>query len=147
MKHKQHRQSGSALLEGLIALCIFSIGVLGLVAYQSNMVAQSTQTTYRLNDSMLINSLLGAADADAANYTCYTYPSQSAAGANCIVGNAYVNNWVTAVQKLPGSATTPPTAALDANGNLTVSVFWKLPSERATTPVHQLVSIARPAGT
>jgi len=143
----KYQQSGSALLEGLIAICIFSFGMLGLVAYQSNMVAQSTQTSYRLNASMLVNSLLGAADADAVNYSCYTYPSQPAAGANCTVGSAYVNNWVIAVKKMPGAATTSPTSSLDGSGNLTVTVSWKLPSEKAGTPVHQLVSIARPAGT
>jgi len=101
-KHQRlHQQDGSVLLEGLIAISIFSFGMLGLVAYQSNMVAQSTQTSYRLNASMLVNSLLGAADADAANYSCYTYPSQAVAGANCIVGTAYVTNWVAAVKKCP----------------------------------------------
>ncbi|MBC3863524.1 hypothetical protein H8K32_15570 [Undibacterium jejuense] len=145
--HRKDQQGGSVLLEGLIAICIFSFGMLGLVAYQSNMVAQSTQTSYRLNASMLVNSLLGAADADAANYSCYTYPSQAVAGANCTVGTAYVNNWVTTVKKMPGAATTTPTAALDASGNLTVTVSWKLPSEKASALPHQLVSIARPAGT
>ena len=133
----------------MIAILIFSFGVLGTMSSQANMVAQSTQTTYRLNASMYINSLVGAAQADPANFACYTYPASSAA-TNCTTANTYVPTWATAALTMPGSAANPPTSIYNTTANtLTVTVYWKLPQDKSTDPAHSVSATIQPviAGT
>jgi len=43
------RQSGVALLEALIAIIIFSLGILGLIGLQANATKSSTQAKYRID--------------------------------------------------------------------------------------------------
>ena len=139
-------QTGSTLLEGLIAITIFSFGMLGTISFQANMISQSTQTSYRLNASMQVNSLIGAADADQVNYACYTFPTVNTAP-NCTNATDYITTWVAKVKELPGATATPPTAIYDpVSGTLTVTVFWKMPNEDVAKPVHSFKSISRPVG-
>ena len=41
------KQSGMVLLEGLIALLIFSIAIIGLIGIQANMIANTTEAQFR----------------------------------------------------------------------------------------------------
>ena len=150
-------QTGSSLIEGLIAILIFSFGVLGTMSFQANMLAQSTQTSYRLRASMYINSLVGAAQADSVNFPCYTYPATptsittpSGITTNCAAAITYMSTWSTNAVAMPGSSTTPPTSIYDNTptdllyGTLTVTVYWKLPQEKSTDPVHSVSSTIQP---
>lgn len=47
------------LLEVLVALLIFAVGVLGLVGLQANAIQQSTQAKYRADATLLANELIG----------------------------------------------------------------------------------------
>ena len=47
------------LLEVLIALLVFSVGVLGLVGLQANSMQQSTQSRYHTEAMLLANDLTG----------------------------------------------------------------------------------------
>ncbi len=137
-------QKGSSLLEGLISIAIFSFGVLGTMSFQANMLAMSTQTSYRLAASMYVNSLSGAAEADPANYSCYTYPTVNSAS-NCTAASAYMVLWAANAVALKGSSSSPPTAIYDATtGNLTISVYWKLPQEKSDVAPHTVTAIIQP---
>lgn len=127
-------------MEGLISILIFSFGVLGTISFQANMIAQSSQVSYRLGASLQVSSLIGAAEADSANYDCYTFPAVNTA-ARCAGANAFVAAWAAQVLQMPGAAGTPPTAVLDGSGNLLVTVSWQLPNNDA---VNSFVSVARP---
>ena len=52
-------QSGVMLIEALLAILIFSIGVLGLVSLQAAANKASTQAKYRTEASLLANDLIG----------------------------------------------------------------------------------------
>src|ERR1035437_833592 len=129
-------QKGSTLLEGMISILIFSFGVLGTMAFQANMLAQATQTSYRLSASMLVNSLSNAAEADPKNSASFatstdTNTTTALTGMDCTAASSYVTSWKTQVAAMKGSSTTPPTAFINSEGDLVISVYWKLPQEVA----------------
>lgn len=53
------RQHGASLLEVLIALLIFSFGVLGIVGLQANMNIRSTEAKQRAEAAVLANEIIG----------------------------------------------------------------------------------------
>ena len=52
-------QSGVMLLEALIAILIFSLGILGIVGLQASAIAASRDAKYRTDAGLLANELLG----------------------------------------------------------------------------------------
>lgn len=55
----RYQQSGVMLLEALIAILIFSLGILGVVAMQASAVAASRDAQYRSVASQLADELIG----------------------------------------------------------------------------------------
>jgi type IV pilus assembly protein PilV len=53
------RQRGIVLLEALIAIVLFALGVLGLLALQANSIRESTSARFRTDASMLADQLVG----------------------------------------------------------------------------------------
>lgn len=52
-------QSGIMLLEALIAILIFSLGVLGIIGLQASAVSASRDAKYRTDAGLLANELIG----------------------------------------------------------------------------------------
>ena len=52
-------QSGVMLLEALIAILIFSLGVLGVVGMQASAIAASRDAKYRTDAALLANEIIG----------------------------------------------------------------------------------------
>lgn len=65
------RQQGVALLETLIAILIFSFGVLGIVGLQATMVTSTTDAKYRADASYIAQQRIGQMWADPANAVGY----------------------------------------------------------------------------
>ena len=61
------KQQGSVLLEGLIAILIFSMGILALVGLQAAAIKNSSDAKYRADASYLANQIIGQMWADRAN--------------------------------------------------------------------------------
>jgi type IV pilus assembly protein PilV len=64
-------QAGSTLIEGLIAVAIFSFGMLGIAAFQLRMSAASDASRLRTQAVLSVEQLVAAAQADAPNAGCY----------------------------------------------------------------------------
>jgi type IV pilus assembly protein PilV len=151
-------QHGVMLVEVLIALLVFSVGVLGLVGLQASAVQQSSQARYRTEAMLLANDLFGQ---------MWVAPSRTAAAlaanfGSVSAGTGYVA-WKTKVAStLPGSTTHPPevvvtpiaplfsivagasapaAAELTPTARVTITVRWKAPSDGASDPVRQYVAI------
>lgn len=141
--HSRGRQSGVMLLEALIAILIFSLGVLALVGLQTVSIKQSGESKYRADAVMLANELI--AEMWISDRTFATLNAQFADG-----GAGY-NAWLARVQQaLPGVAANPPTvqpalagAAGDPSTLVTVRVNWKAPNEPAADPVHFITVVAQ----
>ena len=130
------QQGGFTLIDVLIAILIFSIGVLALIALQVTSVRMSSNAKYRSEAALLTNRLIGEMwVTDRVATTLQT---------NYNTGGASYTTWANAVQAtLPGSAASAPTVAVAADGQVTVNVFWKAPNEPATEPEHRYTAIAR----
>ncbi|MGB4811548.1 MAG: prepilin-type cleavage/methylation domain-containing protein [Methylophilaceae bacterium] len=59
-KNALHDQQGVVLLEALIAILLFSIGILSLVGLQANMTKNTTSTKFRGDASYIAQQRIGA---------------------------------------------------------------------------------------
>ncbi len=123
-------QEGSILLEGLIAIVIFSMGILALVGMQANAIGQTSDSKYRSDASFLANRIIGQIWVNRtaiASYECDPCSSTN--------GNNDTKQWVadmtTGANALPGAA-----ASIDVVGTtqVIVTVRWQPP--RATAHNH-----------
>lgn len=69
-------QQGMVLLEALIALVIFSFGILALVGLQAAMMKNTGSSKYRSDASYIAQKLVGQMWADSGNLITYTVANQ-----------------------------------------------------------------------
>jgi type IV pilus assembly protein PilV len=131
------RQGGFSLIEALVSILIFSIGILALVGMQVTAVRQSANAKYRSEAALLANQLIGQ--------MWVTDRLASTLQTNFNTGNAGYTAWAGTVQTtLPNSTGgNAPTVAVASDGTVTVNLFWKAPNEQPSDPVHQYTAIAR----
>jgi type IV pilus assembly protein PilV len=141
----RHRQAGSSLLESLIAITIFSIGLLGLVATQARSIVTVGDAEYRSDAANLADQIIGQMWADRANLGAYAnYPNVGAT--TCAPGgapsaNANVTHWLIDVQNaLPGAPANQQQISMGANNIVTVTLCWKASSDSAS---HNFVATAQ----
>ena len=126
-----HRnQGGVMLLEAMIGILIFSLGVLALVAMQAVSISNVSNARFRSEAAFLANEIISQAWVDRGgtppNLPNYRWPG----------GNTAVANWVAKVnQLLPQSDVFTPTITQTAipgmpvarGTQLTVTIQWKAP--------------------
>lgn len=111
-------QNGVALIEALIAVFLFSLGVLALVGLQAVMSKNVTHSKLRGEASFLANQLIGQMWVDQANLATYAIENGECAG------SAACTNWLATVQRTLPSGN----ANVTVNGsNVSVSLNWQLP--------------------
>ena len=126
------RHRGSSLIEGLLALAVFSSGLLALLMLLSASMLESSNAQYRSEASLLASDLIGQ---------MWT-GDRSVAGLSARFGDASAadyQRWLRRVQaSLPGvSATThAPTVSIDAQRRVVVTLRWRA---AADNDAHQLV--------
>lgn len=123
MKAKQSAttQQGAILLESLIAMLIFSMGILALVGLQAAMVSNTSDAKYRSLASHLAQQKLGELWADPAHIVSTTAPLPLA--------------------DLPNGLYTISHTA--ASGEVSITITWKVPGD---TAVHNIMTNARIKG-
>jgi len=122
---KVKQQSGVMLLEVLIALLIFAVGVLGLVGMQAMAIKLTGESKYRAEAASYAEQLLNQMRVDVlADYSS---------------GSPKLNAWKTRIQGaggLPGTtlAGNEPTAVVDTvTGQVTITVRWQPPDAQAAS--------------
>jgi type IV pilus assembly protein PilV len=123
------KQKGSMLLEALIAILIFSMGILALMGMQATAINTVSESKYRSDAGFLVNRIIGQIWADRANIGTYACNP-------CTTGNGNVDTraWVTEIQsgalQLPGvtDAVNQPTITLGASNQVQIQVFWQSPN-------------------
>lgn len=143
MKTPFFKQCGSIMLEGLIAILIFSLGILSLVALLGAAVRDTTSAKYRSQASYLANQVIGQIwTGDKANATLV-------ANYGTANGAPYLAWKTNVLQTLPGvadavppatSGTNLPTITVGPDNTVTVTVFWQAPGESGP---HNYVAITR----
>jgi len=148
-------QRGVILIEALIAILIFSIGILAAVGMQAVAVKNATDSRSRSEAAFFTDQLLAQMWLDsnigAINTTNVTTANYAFAGGPPASAPARLKSWVAQVQaKLPGStqivtvvnpAPKPP-ALLPSGATVTIEIDWQLPDEAAGTPAHRHVVTA-----
>lgn len=132
-------QRGSALLEALFAILIFSIGLLALVALQAVSIKNSIDAKYRSDASYVANQIIAQMwiDRTPAVLDAYAhYPTGPVCGfTGTASGNANVTGWVNQVVGLmPGTASNKTQIQVTTPAGTTsrlvkVTVCWQGPQE------------------
>ena len=140
MSRKASRRAvrGAMLLEALVAILIFSVGVLGVIGLQASAVKQSTDARYRIEAAQLADQLIGDMWAGNRLPTALKTRFETCSSSACPGFNA----WVAAVQaRLPGVTSTGPTQpsvqANEVTGVVTITVFWLAPGEDEYATPHR----------
>ena len=114
-------QSGVALLEALVGILIFSIGILALMGLQAQSIRNTVEAKYRNEAAYLANQIIGQMWVDRANLAAYD--TTAGASPNMAAWRAQVANTLPRV--VAGGANSP--TILVAGNQVTVTVFWQLP--------------------
>ena len=135
------------LIESLLAVLIFSLGILALVGLQATSVKQSADAKYRSEAALLANEIIGQMWVSDRTTAALEASFQSPGGAE-------YNNWLanrvgTVLPGVAANSPTAPTIDIDGQGIVTVTVRWLAPNEPATHPngqpvlPHSYVAIAQ----
>ena len=121
-------QDGIALIEGMIAVLILSIGVLSVVGLQASMVRATTEAKYRAEASFIVQQRIGQLWVDSQNLAAY------------VEGDPGTD--ISAISGLPNGKRT--TIRGDASCNLDLSCFvvrvtWQQPG---SDEVRNVTSVA-----
>lgn len=136
-------QAGSVLLEALVAILIFSIGILAIVGMQTTAVKAAGDAKYRSDASLLAGELLGqmwVSDRIAANL------QTNFQGGGGTDGAAYTAWKANVTAALPVPAANPPLVTVNTGVTppmVTIQVFWLQPSEPAGTAAHNYTIVAQ----
>jgi len=129
------------MIEVLIALLLFAIGILGLVGLQASMTQTQTESKVRADAANLVDELATLMWGELGNKD--TIANLAAFSASGCSGNPACNAWLTKLGKaLPGGTLTDLTFndiadTWDVNhGMVTVTLSWSLPNGSP----HQYVS-------
>lgn len=130
-------QNGGLLLEALIGILLFSIGILAVVALQGSATKAVTEAKFRSDASFLADQLVGQIWANRANAAAYAYVGGTAP--------PLLASWMAEVDgRLPNALVYPPSVrvtptvyggppAYTAN-QVTISLFWQMPDEFNAVP-------------
>ncbi|MDH3287136.1 MAG: prepilin-type N-terminal cleavage/methylation domain-containing protein [Betaproteobacteria bacterium] len=127
-------QRGATLLEAMVGILIFSLGILALVGMQALAVKRVNDAKYRADASFYANQIVGEMWVNRTNLATYAYAGSGAPP-------AAIANWVTSIQSaLPGvtAAANRPTVTV-VGTTVTVTVFWQPP---ASSTVHNHITMA-----
>jgi len=109
---------GIALIEVLVALLIFMLGVLGLVGLQTSMTRAQTESKARADAATLANEVIGRMWTDLDNLAAYN-------GSSC-AGQARCSEWQDKVAGgLPGG--TGAVGVDTGTGDVTITITWTMP--------------------
>lgn len=129
------------LLEALIGLLIFALGVLGLIGMQATATKVAADSKYRAEATMLADQLISQMWVDDRSNASLVTNYVGSGGS----GGPKYNEWYAAIAAartgLPGAsiAGNEPTVTIDATNTVTVTIRWQAPGETAS---HNHITVA-----
>lgn len=134
-------QRGVMLIEALVGILIFSVGILALMGLQAVSIKNTIESKYRTEASFLANEIIGAiwVDLGTGGANIDTYDTASGASSTC-ASNAACQAWRTRVAAILPSVTvngtnTPTITVTNTGGvrQVQVTLQWKMPDSAAQT--------------
>lgn len=136
---------GLVLIDVMVAVLVFSLGVLAIVALQSVAVQQSTQAKYRADATMLVNALISR--------MWLTDRQVATLSGSFATGGAGYDEWLATVQSaLPGVTGNPPEVTVESvpggagaapTARVTVLLQWKPPSAADSDAPNRLTMVTQ----
>jgi|SRR5882672_4539235 len=131
------REQGVMLLEALIAILIFSIGILSMVAMQGLAITYTSDAKYRSDASFLADEIIGQIWVDRANIANYVLPGGTAP--ELAIWMAKLNS------ALPQSDVNLPTIAIDVpSGTVDVTIQWQQPGSASVRNYRSIAIVTNP---
>lgn len=125
------RQKGSSLIESLIGLSILLFALLGLISLQANILRIGNQSQFRMQASLLGQSIAGMITVDVGNVGCYALVSKSAVACASPDAQTQAGKWRDEVlATLPNAS--EPDITVASNKTATIKLSWKDPKDPAT---------------
>jgi len=120
-------QAGVMLIEALVAILLFSVGVVAVMGMQAVSIEQVSQAKYRTDASYLADQIIGKMWTDQPNLASYA-----------TVGYAGRASWDAVVAAtLPNGTGTITVAA----PQVTVTINWRMPNETVTRKFTSIANI------
>jgi len=139
-------QGGVLLLEAMIAILLFSVGVLAVVGLQANAIKNVTQSKYRSDAAFLADQIIGQMWADRSNIPNYVLPSGTSANVTAwatLVGNTLPNATGASAPTITITPTVNVGPPAYTSYQITVTVRWRNAEEvQANMPARQHVTTA-----
>jgi type IV pilus assembly protein PilV len=142
---------GSVLIEGLIAILLFSIGLLAIVRLQAAAVSDVRDSKVRSDASFLAGQIISQMWADrganSVNLPCYAHETTPPGACPSAPSTAAKDAWIASFTSpggsnyLPGAIEARQEISVDANSRVTVIIRWQAPgdtSERNFSTVAQI---------
>ena len=141
-KRTKSKQIGSVILEALIAILIFSLGILSLVGLQATAISTVSDAQYRSTAGFLADQMVGLIWATRQNSNTVnssdvmaSNADQTFACAPCSaasnVGNTYTQAWYASgvAAQLPNATASIVVNTANASSVVTISVGWQGPKD------------------
>jgi type IV pilus assembly protein PilV len=127
LQSRKSLQGGVMLIEALVAILLFSLGVVAVMGMQAVSIEQVSQAKYRTDASYLANQITGKMWVDQANIASYATSTYSGRTAwNTVVANT-----------LPQG-----TGTIAVNGTVvTVTINWQTPNDSTVRKFTSIVNI------
>lgn len=126
--HTMRQQSGSGLLEVLVAVLVLSLGLLGMAGLQARTLQQNQSSLQRSQAVLLSYSILDSLRADRQGALLGNYNIGQTCVAQALNGNLAndtVNSWLASIQSRFGTnVTSCGSIACVAGGICTIRIFW-----------------------
>lgn len=124
--------SGSVLLEALLAVVLFSIGLIALLMLLAASIREDSAARYRAQAALLMDEAVASMWAGDRTTLASRF---GPAGADFLAWSARVQS------QLPGASAYPPAVQVATDNTVTLTVQWKAGADPAG--VHRLLSVTR----
>lgn len=119
----QRKQSGIMLIEVLIGMLLFLIGIVGLISLQAMSVKSTVDAKYRTEASYLANQIIGRMWSDPANLNAYSLTGTASCPST---PNSEIDKWVCNVKNTLPNASGANSPLITISGTrVMVQVFWQ----------------------
>lgn len=126
-----NKKKGIFIIESILALVIFMIGILGIIKYQGETIIATSDSQYRINATFLADSLIGDMWIEQANINSFVDKSSSSYQA-----------WFQQLESslpgvIDGTSDTAPiitvSNGVDGAKIINITIKWKQPSSNFTS--------------
>lgn len=125
------------LLEVLIGMLLFLIGIVGIVSLQAASAKHTTDAKYRTEAAYLANAIIGRMWSDTSSLSSYALPPATAVTCPAASGATERDKWVCEVGTILPNTTGANAPTIVINGpTVTVTVQWQ---KDVADPVHNHV--------